>query len=129
MTTAQLQSPANWLGSVPEWLVYTVLIRLGLEPGVDFTYQSAFFGGRLEKGGIVIDFLFSNPPDLAINVNGIYYHYNQGVTTQARDIIARQQLVGEGITLIFIDEDDLERDARFFVSEALKFQDHSRLSR
>ena len=31
-------------------------------------------------------------------------------------------------TLIFVDEDDITENARFFVSEALRFRDHSRLS-
>jgi hypothetical protein len=121
--------PADWLGSLPEWLCFETLRRLGLVPGVDFIYQSPLSGGRLAKGGLVIDFLFINPPNLAINVQGVYFHYELGVSVQARDIMARAQLAGDGVTLIFIDEDDLARDARFYVSEALGFRDHSRLGR
>ena len=40
-------------------------------------------GGRMDKGGLVLDFLFSNPPDLAVNVQGVYYHYEFGVETKA----------------------------------------------
>ena len=58
---------------------------------------------------MVIDFMFYNPPDLAINVQGVYYHYELGAETRARDIMAREALAGQGITLIFVDEDDLEQ--------------------
>lgn len=86
-------------------------------------------GGRLQKGGVVIDFLFSDPPDLAINVQGVYYHYGMGREVRGRDIIGREQLAMQGLTLIFIDEDDLIEDARYYVSQALEYRDHSRLSR
>jgi hypothetical protein len=35
--------------------------------------------------------------------------------------------LGQGITLIFIEDDDIERDAAFYVKEALAYRDHSRL--
>ena len=76
MTTQQIpEMPATWEGSKPEWTTYVILQQLGKVPGEDFTYQSPLMGGRLDKGGSVVDFLFSNPPDLAINVQGNYYHY------------------------------------------------------
>jgi len=81
----------------------------------------------MQKGGMIIDFEFFDPPDLSINVQGVYYHYEFGVETGARDKIARAQLAGEGITLIFIDEDDLLNDADYYVTEALRYRDHSRL--
>jgi hypothetical protein len=121
--------PANWPGSLPEWQCYETLRRLGKVPGVDFTYQSPLLGGRIAKGGVIIDFLFSDPPNLAINVQGIFFHYELGVGVRSRDLMARQQLAADGVTLIFIDEDDLAIDARFVVSEALGFRDHSRLGR
>jgi hypothetical protein len=86
-------------------------------------------GGRLQKGGVVIDFLFSDPPDLAINVQGIYFHYGMGPEVRGRDIMAREQLASQGLRLIFIDEDDLMEDARYYVSQALEYRDHSRLSK
>ena len=119
--------PATWEGSVPEYLTYQALQRAGKRPGFDFTYQSPLLGGRMQKGGMIIDFEFFDPPDLSINVQGVYYHYEFGVETSARDKIARAQLAGEGITLIFIDEDDLLNDADYYVTEALRYRDHSRL--
>ena len=122
-----VQVPQGWTGSVPEWLTYESLQKAGKIPGQDFTYQSPLLGGRIQKGGVVIDFDFSNPPDLAINVQGVYFHYQFGVETSARDKMARAQLAGEGKQLIFIDEDDLYNDTDYYVLEALRYKDHSRL--
>ena len=122
-----VQVPQGWTGSVPEWLTYESLQKAGKIPGQDFTYQSPLLGGRISKGGVVIDFDFNNPPDLAINVQGVYFHYQFGVETSARDKMARAQLAGEGKQLIFIDEDDLYNDTDYYVLEALRYRDHSRL--
>ena len=127
MVTEQVQVPNNWEGSVPEYVAYSTFIELGREPGQDFTYQSPLMGGRLDKGGFVIDFMFTDPPDLAINVQGVYYHYEFGVEVKARDVIARASLAGQNITLIFIDDDDLMSDPRYYCREALNYRDHSRL--
>ena len=122
-----VQVPQGWTGSVPEWLTYESLQKAGKIPGQDFTYQSPLLGGRIQKGGVIIDFDFNNPPDLAINVQGVYFHYQFGVETSARDRMARAQLAGEGKQLIFIDEDDLYNDTDYYVLEALRYKDHSRL--
>ena len=127
MVTQQIQVPDNWQGSGPEYLAYRTFIELGREPGQDFTYQSPLMGVRLDKGGFVIDFMFTDPPDLAINVQGVYYHYELGVEAKARDVIARASLAGQNITLIFIDDDDLMSDPRYYCREALNYRDHSRL--
>ena len=126
-TQSDIPIPANWAGSVPEYVAYQTFIKLGLEPGRDFTYQSPLMGGRLDKGGFVLDFLFTMPPDLAVNVQGVYYHYEFGVEVKARDLFARSALAGQNITLVFIDDDDLLRDAEYYCREALNYQDHSRL--
>ena len=123
----QVQAPSNWEGSLPEYVAYQTFIELGLEPGKDFTYQSPLMGGRLDKGGLIIDFMFSEPPDLAVNVQGVYYHYEFGVESKARDMMARASLAGQNITLIFIDDDDLMKDRMYYCREALNYQDHSRL--
>ena len=123
----QVQVPSNWEGSLPEYVAYQTFIELGLEPGQDFTYQSPLMGGRLDKGGVIIDFMFSEPPDLAVNVQGVYYHYEFGVESKARDMMARASLAGQNIMLIFIDDDDLMRDRMYYCREALNYQDHSRL--
>lgn len=121
--------PEGWTGSLPEWQFYASLLELGYQPNEDFTYQSPLMGGRLDKGGLVIDFLFDNPPNLAVNVQGVYYHYELGADTRARDIFARESLAGQGITLIFVDEDYLAQDPLGTTREALQFRDSSRLGR
>ena len=126
-TQAQVQAPPNWPGSVPEYVAFQTFIELGLEPGEDFTYQSPLMGGRMDKGGIVLDFLFTNPPDLAVNVQGVYYHYEFGVESKARDVMARASLAGQNLTLVFIDDDDLMADPTYYCREALAYRDHSRL--
>ena len=126
-TQPQIEVPANWQGSVPEYIAYKTFQDLGLEAGVDFTYQSPLLGGRMDKGGFVLDFLFNEPPDLAVNVQGVYYHYEFGVEAKARDIMARSSLAGQNITLVFIDDDDLVRDPVYYCREALRYRDHSRL--
>ena len=130
MTTQaqRLGGPSNWPGSVPEFLVYNSLTTtFGLTDGVEFSYQSPLMGGRFDKGGVVLDFLFNDPPDLAINVQGEYYHYGLGVTFVQNDIIVRQQMAGQGINLIFIDESDVLEDVDYYVREAFNYKDHSQL--
>ncbi len=129
MTTQQLPAeiPAGWPGSLPEYIAYEAFRGLGKDPGKDFTYQSPLMGGRMDKGGVVLDFLFDNPPDLAVNIQGVYYHYQYGVEVRARDIMARASMAGQNVTLIFIDDDDLMTDPRYYCREALNYRDHSRL--
>ena len=127
MTTKQPTVPAGWEGSVPEYLAYEAFVRAGKVPGIDFTYQSPMSGCRMDKGGQVIDFMFNNPPNLAVKIQGVYYHYHFGVETLARDKMQREQLLGSGISVIFIDEDGLMEDPDYYVKEALDFKDHSRL--
>ena len=128
-TTRQAQqAPADWPGSLPEFLVFEELLRRGLRPDRDFTYQANFFGGRLERGGLVIDFLFTDPPGLAIAVQGDFFHQQKGANVIARDRLARVQLAAQGIQLIFIDESHAKEDVRFYVGEALQYRDHSFLA-
>ena len=124
MTTQQIQNvPVGF--SLPEFVVFTTLIRLGRKPDIDFTFQGALFGGRAEKGGLVIDFLFDDPPGLAINVQGEFFHQEQGADVTARDRLTRAALAGEGITLIFIDAEDALSEPERFVRAALNYQDLS----
>ena len=116
--------------TAPELVVYTTLVRLGYKPGVDFTFQSVQFGGRLDKGGQIVDFFFENPPGLAISVLGEYFHYRLRGGSRALDLQERAELALVGVTLIFIDEGDLMGpQAEWSVREALQYRDHSRLSR
>lgn len=116
--------------SHPEFLVYRELLRRSLVLDLDFYFQLPFLSTGLasrEKGSYIIDFLFNNPPGLAINVQGIYYHYQQGSHVIAGDRLFRAQMATYNITVIFVDEDDIQRDVRWVVGEALMYRDHSRV--
>jgi len=117
--------PNWWMGSLPEWNVYHALIRLGLKANVDFTYQSPMMGGRLAKGGAVMDFYFPSL-NLAINIQSRYYHYATTLMRTA-DALQRAQLESLGIRVVFILEEDALRDPTFYTREALRGVDHSRL--
>ena len=126
---ANMTAPEWWVGSVPEYLCWQALVKLGLRPDIDFQYQSQLAGGRQDKGGMVIDFLIFNPPNIAINVQGVYYHYEKGAAVRQSDILTRAFMAAEGINLIFVDEDDLIDDARKIVADALAGIDRSRAGR
>ena len=124
MTTQTTQTKPEWFeGSEPEWLFYTSLIRLGKQPNVDFIYQ---FGGPTTIGGRTLDFEFFDPPNLAVNVQGVYYHYELGTGIRQNDVLLRLLVASTGKTLIFVDEDDILEDAMYYAREALQFKDHSR---
>jgi len=120
------QTAPEGYGSVPEYLVYQELLRRGKKPGVDFIYQSRFFGINV-KGAIEVDFIVK--PDLALAVQGVFVHYNRGADQIGRDKFTRIQLAAEGLKVIFLDEDQIEEDVQFYVGEALAYRDHSRASR
>jgi len=128
-TIPQIPVPEWWVGSGPEYLCWKALLSLGLKPGIDFEYQSQLAGGRLSKGGRIIDFEIYNPPDIAINVQGVFYHYEKGAAVRQSDVLTREYLATLGIKLIFIDEDDLIDDARAIVGDALAGIDRSRFGR
>ena len=129
MTMQQtITPPSDWTGSVPEFMVFTSLVNTFKKvPGLDFSFQNERMGGRLDKGGLIIDFIFNDPPDLAINVQGEYYHYGKGKFVMQNDIMIRQILAGQGLDLIFIDENDILKDVDYYVREALNKKDHSKL--
>jgi hypothetical protein len=83
-------------GSLPERIVYRWLTsRLRLVPDVDFDFHSSLFGGRVELGGIDIDFLFPNI-HLALEVHGpTHTQYLR----QRKDEEKRQDLADMGYTV------------------------------
>ena len=92
-------------------------------------YVPDLLAGRTGRQGRPYNSLpISDPPDLAISVLGVYYHYKLGGGTQARDLMSRELLAVEGVNLIFIDEPDLMEDARYYTEQALQYRDHSAVS-
>lgn len=111
--------PEDWPGSKPEWLIFWALQKLK----IDFEYQTPRLGGRLSKGGVVIDFLIPSL-SLAINVQSIYYHYRTNVQ-RTNDALQRVQLEGLGIIVIYIQEANALANPIFYVQEAIRGIEHN----
>jgi len=114
-----------FLGTEPEKKVYDALVKLGYDG--EFEFQSSQYGGRQQRGGLVFDFYL---PELriAINVQGVYWHYEiKG--GGARDRIQQVLAESNGIRVIYIDEDDANRNATYYVKMALMGIDKSRMAR
>jgi hypothetical protein len=129
--TPQFPPPSGDWATKPltEWAIYWVLTSvLRKIEDVDFTYQDSFLGGRKHLGGLVVDFLMYNPPNIAINPLGLFFHYDRGAATIARDQLQKAQLATYGIREIFIDEpaDYAQWDVIGLVKDALLGIDHSR---
>jgi len=90
-------------GSEPEYYIYRALLRRGLREPDDFVYQSKQGGGRIQRGGAIVDFLLVSPR-MGINVQSLYYHAR---TTEQRshDAIVRAMLEGAGIRVEYISEE------------------------
>ena len=124
-TQQQARSPEGWQGSDAAYAAYAALVGQGKQPGRHFSYSPPAQGRRMELG-LEIDFLFSDPPDLAMQVQEGFYAHQNGISTHARDILSKAQLAGYGKTLIMLDHDQLMQDPDWLISEALQYRDHSR---
>jgi len=80
-------------------------------------------GGRLERGGVVVDFILYDPP-MGISVLDEYYHLYP-----LNDRMQRAEIESQGLPLIYVDQDDLERDPILIMREALSGRDHSKIAR
>ena len=67
------------------------------------------------------------PPDLGINVTGMMQDFSTGTENSGVNQITRQQALGLGVHLIFIDDVDLKQDPTYYVEEALKYRDRSHM--
>jgi hypothetical protein len=133
-----------WLAAYPrssfdEFLCYWGLRQLGLkmigdprreQAGNDFAFQKEYFrsGSFLEAGifnATIVDFLVVDRyPSVGIFVDGLFWHKK----SIEADIRKRSQLKQKtGITVVSITDVDIERDARYYVKEALEGRDHSHL--
>ena len=125
MVTSQEQKiPSDWPGTEGEYIAFTALLRAGKQSGRDFSYRPGTQGGRMESD-IEINFKFHNPPDLALQVQEPFYAHHSGIESKGRDIMAKAQLIGSGIKLIFLEYDKLTQDPDWIISEALQYRDHS----
>jgi len=124
VTTQQSAVPGTWRGSDTAYIAFEALVRAGKEPGRDFTYRPRVEGRRLESG-IEVDFNFQSPPNLAMQVQEPFYSHHSGIETRGTDLLAKAQLVGQGVTLITLEHDRLVQDPDWLIAEALQYRDHS----
>jgi len=107
--------------SLPEISIARELDKMGLA----YEFQNSFMGGRMVAGGFVADFYLASY-SLIISVLGEYWHYGLGQT--ASDVLQALGMNSQGITVIFIDESDALKNPHWYISEALKGIDHSKLA-
>jgi len=53
--------------------------------------------------------------------------YESGKGSVSKDIVTKQQMLGLGIRLVFIEDVDLDQDANYYINEALEYRDHSHM--
>lgn len=115
--------PLTWEGTLPEWACYWALNTLGLRERNEFEYQSFF------DAGIIFDF-FIFDLQLAIEIQGLFWHYEFGGGFQTQyDQERKVRAEAVGITLIYIDEDNILESPIYYTKEALAGRDHSRATR
>ena len=108
---------ARFNGSVPEFIVWEFLTKTkGLKHGLDFDFQSPFFGGRTIFGGFIADFVFPDKREIW-RVNGERFHLMKP-RDRAKDALAKVQFIQDGFIVIDLWEDDLFTRARFVLNLA-----------
>lgn len=121
------EPPEGWPGTKPEWAVHWALISLGYEENIDFFYRFNIAG---IGSSYYSQFDFVLPDfNIAIEVQGEFWHYAQGHTKIAEDLLRRNLAAQHNYNLIFIDEDAVLERPRYLVEEAIRGIDHSKLSR
>lgn len=109
----------------PEWGIYWALTqRLRKVDGVDFVYRrtAGLLASLSER--TQLDFMMLDGSQIAIEVQGIYWHYGQGGKKIADDLVRAGLLSGRW-NIVDIDEDDALRDPEHYTREALQGHDHS----
>lgn len=104
--------------TLPERIVARELDKLGIR----YIFQQSFLGGRFQSGGLVSDFYIPSL-SLILSILGTYWHASPSV--RAKDILQRIAVLSQGITTIFIREEDVMARARYYVSQALLGNDLS----
>ncbi len=93
-------------GSLPEYIVWKWLVNIKKQiEGTDFIFQYAILGGRTQFGGAIADFYFPGRMEIW-NVQGLRFH-RTNPDDRARDMIFKQLMAAQGLTVIFLWEDDL----------------------
>lgn len=110
------------VATVPELAVMNALESLGYRMGVDYEFQSKMLGDYGEKGSARADFYITSL-NLIIRVQGEYWHLGNP-QTEARDELQKLALESQGIKVVDILAENALRNAKYYVSEALKGIEH-----
>jgi len=113
------------LATKPEWYVNWGLNRNGKKNGQDFNYRGEVKLLSSLATATQLDFTMIDGSQIAIEVQGLHWHYELGFNKIAQDRVRRTELVAAGWVVIQIDEDDALRDPVYYVREALSGRDHS----
>jgi very-short-patch-repair endonuclease len=116
---------ARGLATKPEWYVNWGLVRNGKKNGLDYNYRGEVKFLSSLATAAQLDFTMIDGSQIAIEVQGIHWHYELGFDKIAQDRVRRTELVSAGWVVIQIDEDDALRDPVYYVKEALAGRDHS----
>lgn len=99
--------------SEPEKIVYAFLVQ----NGIPFDAQEKMFGGVLEVGGSVVDFILDEYM-LALRVMGTYWH--SSVEARSRDREGKERLMGLGYMVVDLWEDKLLENPEYVITQALQ---------
>lgn len=109
----------EWPGTLPEWAIYWAHTSLGLREGQDFAYLA-----RDPQSGIQVDFTEFTAA-IAIQVQGLFWHYQFRERPRFRDLAQRSELTSLGYTVVWIDEDAAIRSPVYYLQAALRGRDLS----
>ena len=116
---------AKGVATKPEWYVNWGLERLGKKMGVDYDYRGEVELISSLSAAAQLDYTMTDGSQIAIEVQGIHWHYELGFNKIALDEVRKTELMSSGWIVIQIDEDDALRDPEYYVKEALAGRDHS----
>lgn len=118
------EPPLYWKGTLPEWTIYWAHGQLRLKEDEDFQYIPRLSGATGNDKGAQVDF-FELDINLAINIQGLFWHYGMGAGKQFNDQEQRIRIEATGTQYIAIDEDHALADPVFYLREARLGKDHS----
>lgn len=111
----------------PEWYVYWALTQLDKVPHVDFEFGSSdkiqFNAGLSDV--TQLDFRMIDGSKIAMEIQGIFWHYEQGSSKIQADNYRRSVIEQSGWVVVFLDEDRVLDDPLYLVREALKGNEHN----
>lgn len=130
LTTGPPEQPesgpfAKGRATKPEWYVNWGLQQNDKVNGVDYNYRGEVELISSLAAAAQLDFTMIDGTQIAIEVQGIHWHYELGFNKIAMDEVRRTELISAGWLVIQIDEDDALRDPKYYVTEALAGRDHS----